>query len=115
MKKLLEKISWVTRKWNIKFELFTLRLHDGDNAWGFRLFTLTINYVEYSLLALEFRLPNKTNVIEFTIDDWDFLFLRYFLWRRLDTLSEGIMWKGENELITRWEKMQLIILNKIFK
>lgn len=34
MKKILEKIAWKTRKWNTRFNLLELFLHDGDEVWG---------------------------------------------------------------------------------
>ena len=114
MKRLLERISWLTRKWQYKFELFNLLLHSDHGSWGFRLFTLNFNHREHSLLAFEFRLPNKTNVKQFTIDDWDILFLKYFIWKRLDDLSESIMWRGQYDTITKWEKIQLNIYKKLF-
>jgi len=114
MKRLLERISWLTRKINFEIELLNLLLHNGNDSWGFRLFTLNINYRKYSLLAFKFRLPNKTNIRQFTIDDWDILFVRYFLWKILNNLSESIMWRGQYNNTTKWEKFQLNIYKKLF-
>ena len=30
---LLQKIAWRTRRWNIKFNLLDIFLHDGDGCW----------------------------------------------------------------------------------
>lgn len=111
-KTLLEKISWKTRRWNFKFHLFNLYLHDGDESWGFNFFTFNVNFRFYSLLSLEFRLPNKTTVKRFVIDDWDFFFINQPLWKRCEDLSERKLWGSK---LTRWEKIQLGILERIFK
>lgn len=112
MGEFLEKISWLTRRWNFKFRLFDLYLHDEFSAWGFELFTIQYNYQAYSALAILFRLPNKTTVKEFTIDDWDFLFLERFMWKTWERLDEKKLWGGK---LTRLEKITLTILNKIIK
>jgi hypothetical protein len=40
--------------------------------------------------------------------------LKYFIWKRLDDLSESIMWRGQYDTITKWEKIQLNIYKKLF-
>ena len=114
MKRVLERISWETRKWNFKINLFSLLLHSEFNAWGFSLFKISLNHKEYSLLEFKFRLPDKTTVREFTIDDWDILFMRTFIWKRLDALDEKILWR-RGDGATKWEKVQLKIYHKLFK
>lgn len=111
-KTLLEKISWKTRRWNFKFHLLNLYLHDGDESWGFNFFTFCVNFRFYSLLSFEFRLPNKTTVKRFVIDDWDFFFIKRPLWNRYDDLSERKLWGSQ---LTNWEKFQIRILERIFK
>jgi hypothetical protein len=111
-KKLLEKISWRTRRWNIKFNLLNIHLHNEDESWGFNFFTFNINFRFYSLLSFEFRLPNKTTIKGFTVDDWDLLFLYNALWKKYNNLSERKLWG----LKVSWlEKIQLGILERIFK
>ena len=112
MKKTLEKISWATRKWNYEFELFNLLLHDDHGTWGFKLFTFNTTFKEYSLLALQCRLPDKTNVRQFTIDDWDILFISYFLWKHYDDLHESELWGSK---LSKWSKAKLHFLGKLFK
>jgi hypothetical protein len=113
MKKLLEKISWLTRKWNYTFQLFTLKINDDHNSWGFRFLTFDINLREHSLLAFECRLPNKTNVRVFTIDDWDFFFISYRIWLIYDELDDSRMWNPEG--LSKWDGIKLRILSKIFR
>lgn len=119
MKKLLEKIAWKTRKWNFGFKLFNLLLHDQQGSWGFKLFTLNLYLKEYSLLAFNFRLPNKTTVRQFAIDEWDVLFLYNYLWKKYDKLSDNVMWRYTRNnswvVTTKWERIQLKIYNKLFK
>jgi hypothetical protein len=40
MKRVLEKVSWKTRRVNLKFYLFNLDLHDHNGSWGFCLFRI---------------------------------------------------------------------------
>lgn len=108
---LLEKISWKTRRWNFKFQLLNLYLHDGDSTWGFNLASFVVNYHLYSLLSLEFRLPNKTNVNRFVVDHWDFFYLRSLLWNILEDLEERKMWVG----LTKIEKIKYKFISKLFR
>jgi hypothetical protein len=112
MKRLLERISWATRKWRCEFKLFNLLLHDQHGSWGFKLFTFNITIKEYSLLAFNCRLPNKTNVRQFTVDDWDVLFLHNYLWGEYDDLSDSKLWGVK---LSKWEGVKLHFLNKLFK
>lgn len=107
---LLEKISWRTRKWNLKINLLDIFLHDGDGCWGFTFLEIVHNFESRSLLSFEFRLPNGGSIKQFSIDNWDFLFIRRFLynyWEKLDDLN---MWQGG---LSKWDKIKLNILNKI--
>jgi hypothetical protein len=112
MGEFLEKISWLTRRWNFKFRLFDLYLHDEFDAWGFEFFTIQYDYRAYSALALLVRLPNKTTVKEFVIDDWDFLFLERPLFKLWERLDDKKTWGGD---LSKVEKLILRILNKIIK
>lgn len=112
MKRLLERISWLTHRWSFKFKIFELYLHDERETWGFEFFTIEHNYRVYSALAFLFRLPNKTNVREFTIDDWDFLFLERSAWKLWERLDDRRTWGGK---LTRFESFLLNLLDKIVK
>ena len=104
----MQKISWVTRKWNYEFELFSLQLHDQP---GFNLCTIHIGLRDYSLLAFKFRLPNNTNVQDFIIDDWDILFVHNYLWKHYDSLSDSKVWGSK---LSKWSNAKLYILDKLF-
>jgi hypothetical protein len=69
----------------------------------------------YSLLALEFRLPNKTTTQVFTIDDWDILFLSNPLYKKLNDINEDIMWAGRYKTLTKLETFQLKLYKAIYK
>ena len=112
LKRIAHKISWLTRRWDFTFRLFNLYLHDHDGTWGFNFLTFHVNFRYYSLLSLEFRLPNMTTVRSTTIDDWDFLYARNYLSDRLSDLDDRKMWGSK---LTRWESLNLRILNKIFR
>jgi hypothetical protein len=111
IQKILEKISWSTRRWNVKFQLFNIYLHDGDSTWGFNVGSLLVDYHLYCLLSFEFRLPNKTNVKKFVVDHWDFLYLRHPLWNGFIELEEKRIWVG----LTRFETAKYKILSKLFR
>lgn len=112
MNSILEKISWYTRKWNFKFRLFDLCLRDEFGSWGFEFFTIQYNFTAYSALAIMVRLPNKTSIPKFTIDDWDFLFLERLLYKRWERLHDADIW---NAKLNKFDKLTLKILNKIVK
>ena len=58
----------------------------------------------------EFRLPNGGNVKKFSIDNWDFLFLRGYMYKQWEKLDDRKMWSGP---LSRWDEMKLKILGKI--
>lgn len=111
MNSLLEKTSFLTRRWNFKFKLFDLYLRDEFDTWGFEFFTVQYKYQAYSALAIMFRLPNKTKVKVLTIDDWDFLFLERPLFKTWESLTRKL-W---SDRLTRFEEIMLNVLNKIIK
>lgn len=111
MKKLLEAISWRTRQWNFKYSHSELLLNEGGSTWGFKACIFTINYREYALISFECRMPNKTTVGQFTVDHWDILFLRNWLWNIYEDLDERDLWSSN---LSRLELLKLRILNKLF-
>ena len=113
MKKILQKISWKTRRVNLKIELFNLYLHDNQGTWGFDVLDINLNFRSYSLLRFEFRLPNGANVRRFTVDNWDILFMSRFLWKEYDNLSDHYLWSGSDP--EGWDKIKLTILEKLFR
>lgn len=110
--RLLNKIAWKTRGWNFKIQLLNIYLHDGDDAWGFDLLTITKDYYPYSLLSFVFRLPNSAEVSKFTIDEFDLLFLKRPLWNVYDNLSESKLWGGN---LTKSQEFKFKVLDKLFK
>jgi len=88
MKKILEKISWETRNWNIKFSLFDIYLNDERNQWGIRIISILKGFSKYSFLSIIFRLPNKTSINRFVIDEWDFLYLYNYLYEKYEKLDD---------------------------
>ena len=112
MKKLLQNIAWKTRKWNLKIQLLNIYLHDGDDSLGFKLFTITNNYYPHSLLSFIFRLPNGAEVKNFTVDEFDLLFLKKPLWNIYDDLSETKLWAGN---LTKSQEFKLKVLDKLFR
>jgi hypothetical protein len=109
---LLQKISWKTRRWNLKFNLLDIYLHDGDHCWGFSFCEVIKDHRPYSLFSFEFRLPNGANVKSFTVDNWDFLFVSTPLFKKVSDLDENIMWGYQP---TRFEKILIKIGNKLYR
>jgi hypothetical protein len=109
---LLQKIAWKTRRWNFKINFLDIYLHDGDHCWGFTFFEIVKDFRPYSLLSIEFRLPNGANVKEFTVDNWDFLFLSTPLFDWTSNLDEAILWGHKP---TGLQKIGLAITNRLFK
>jgi len=111
MNRILEKIAWKTRRFHLKYQSFVLYLNDND-TWGFSIMTFTYRHRDYSLLSLHFRLPNKTHVKVLSLDWWDVLFLRNYLWNLYDDLSDGQIWSNN---LTRLDEFKLKLLGKLFK
>lgn len=111
MRKLLEKISWKTRRWNYKFTLLNLHLHDHEGTWGFNLCTFYINFRTYSLLSIEVRLPNLTHVRKFVVDDWDFLYLSRPLYTKYDKLTDRALYGSK---LSKGEQIFIKLCNKVF-
>ena len=111
IKRILEKISWKTRRLNVGFSILSMSIGNDHHGCNIRLFEIAIGLRTYALFALEFRLPNKTTVRDFTIDHWDFLFLHYPLYWKWDDLSERKLWSRN---LSAWEETQLSILQKLF-
>jgi hypothetical protein len=112
MKRLLEKISWKTRKLSLKVRFLDISLRDETDAWGFEFFTIQYKLKAYSALTILIRLPNKTTVKELTIDDWDFLFMGRFLYSTWHDLEEKQIW-GSN--LSKIEKIKYKLLSKLFR
>lgn len=110
-KKVAEEISWRTHQWNFKYSSFELLLNEGGNTWGLKAIIFTVNYREYALLSFEFRLPNKTSVRKLTVDHWDVLFLRNWLWKMYDDLSDRDLWSKN---LSTWDSIKLSTLDKLF-
>jgi hypothetical protein len=109
---LLEKISFKTRKWNLKFNLLDVYIHDGDQCWGFSFCEVIKDYVPYSLLAIEFRLPNGAERTKVQWTNWDILFLSTPLFEWVSDLEESMMWGYEP---TKLERTALKLANRLFK
>lgn len=112
MNKLLKKLSWKTRKWNLRVNILDIFIHDGQSSWGFTLFEVVHKFKSYSLLALEFRLPNGADIRIFSIDHWDFLYLKQPLWRYWSNLDDRRLWSNN---LTKFETIAYNTISKLFK
>jgi hypothetical protein len=109
---LLEKISWQTRKWNLKFNLLDVYIHDGDQCWGFSFCEVIKDYVPYSLLAIEFRLPNGAERTKIQWTNWDILFLSTPIYDWVGDLEESMLWGYKP---TRMQRILFNLANRLFK
>jgi hypothetical protein len=108
---LLEKIAWKTRRFHLKYQSLVVYLNDHD-TWGFSIMTFTYRHRDYSLLSFHFRLPNKTSVKVLSLDRWDVLFLRNYLWNIYDELSDAEMWSAN---LSTSDKLKLELLSRLFR
>jgi hypothetical protein len=109
--KLFTKISHATREWNLRFNLLEIYLHDGDGCWGFSFCEVIHNYRPYSLLSIEFMLPNGKDLQKFKIMNWDFLYLSNYIIKWLNELDENIAWGYKPN---RFQKFMFNNLKKLF-
>lgn len=112
MKKLLRRISWETRRWNLSVNILSLYLHDNDNSWGFRLFEVKHEFRSYTLLGLDFRLPNGAEVKYFVVDNFDIFFLNRPLTKWAMKYDDDKMW-GRG--YTKVDELKYKIITTIFK
>ena len=109
---LLQKIAWQTRRWNLKINFLDVFIHDGDGCWGFTLFEIVYDYMPYSFLSFEFRLPNGADRKIFQVTNWDLLFLSVPLYNKIKDLNENILWGKKPNL---FERLLIKIGNKLYK
>jgi len=114
MGKILKRISWLTRRWNLSVNVLSLYLHDNDNSWGFRLFEVKHNFYSYTLLGFDFRLPNGAEVKYFVVDCFDIFFLNRLLTKWAMKYDEDKMWSG-NKAATPIKDLKYKIITTIFK
>jgi hypothetical protein len=105
---LLQKIEWNARKWNIKFNLLEVYLHDGDGCWGFSFCEVIRDYRPYALLSIEFRLPNGAERTKIQWTNWDILYITTPLYDWILDVRENILW---GYTPNRFEKLCLKIFN----
>jgi hypothetical protein len=89
---LLQKISWATRKWNFKFNFLEVYLHDGDDCWGFSLCEVIKDYRTYSLLAIEFKLPDAEKQTKVRLINWDIFYISTHLHNWYINIIDNISW-----------------------
>ena len=94
MNKLLQKIEWKTHRWNLKFNLLDLYLHDGDHCWGFSFCEVIKNHTTYSLISIEFRLPNGAERRVVQVTNWDLFYISTPFWKWFDNESDRVLWGG---------------------
>jgi hypothetical protein len=113
MKGILQKIEWKTHRWNLKFNLLDLYLHDGDGCWGFSFCEIVKDYTTYSLLSFEFRLPNGADRKVFQITNWDLFYISKPFWKWFDNESDRVLWGGSKP--TGIQGILYKIADKLFK
>lgn len=112
MKKILQKLSWITRKWKIEIELLKVMIHNHYREWGFNLLNINCDLRSYSLLKLSVVLPNGAEVKRVMFEG-DILFLRQPLYRIYSDLSDQRMWSMRD--LTFREDLTYKFLKYIFE
>ncbi len=108
---ILQKISWNTRKWNLKFNLLEVYLHDGDACWGFSFCEVIKDHRPYSLLAIEFRLPNGAEITKIHWTNWDLFYISTPLYDWVLDTKENMLWGYKPG---RFKMFCLNIFSKLF-
>ena len=111
MQRFLEKISWKFRRINIAFSPLHIDWSGAASYFSFSIFKIVYNLRDYSLFEVVFLFPNKTTQKYFRVYSWDFLFIRYYLRKLQDSLSDKNVWNRNR--MTSWDKFRLKVLNKI--
>ncbi|MDB9847660.1 hypothetical protein OAC50_00575 [bacterium] len=112
MSKILKRISWLTRRWNLSVNILSLYLHDNNNSWGFKLFEVKHNFYSYTLLGLDFRLPNGAEVKYLVVDHFDIFFLNRPLNKWAMKYDDDKMW---GRVYTNIDELKYKIITTIFK
>lgn len=90
--KLLQKIEWKTHRWNLKFNLMSIDLHDNDGCWGITIAEIIKDFRPYSLFSFEFRLPNNADRKYFQVTNWDLLYIATPLYKWMESMDEDMLW-----------------------
>jgi len=96
--KLLQKIEWKTRKWHLEFNLLNISFPNEFRLWGFDLIHLKYRNNNYSFLSMHCYLPNVSGTNKIKLHQFDFLFLRNYLYNIYDNLNDVKFWIGSKEL-----------------
>ena len=109
--KILQKISWKARNLHFTFSPLIIYINSNWEGWGFDLLTISKNINNYSLLKLNWHLPNGADKkLKIT---GDFLFLRTTLLKKLENLLETELWSSSR--MTKFDKLKLTILKVILE
>jgi hypothetical protein len=111
MQKFLEKISWKFRRINLCFSPLNIDWSGASSYFSFSIFKIVYNLRSYSLFEIALRLPNKTTIKHFYVYSWDILFLRNYLCKLHEKLSDQNLWNVRG--MSSWDKFKLKILDKI--
>ena len=109
---ILQKIEWKARKWNLKFNLLSIDLHDGDGCWGITIGEVIKDYRPYSLFSFEFRLPNGAERTQLQITNWDLFYISTPIYDWVSKIEEDILWGYEPSMA---KGFLYRIANKLYK
>jgi hypothetical protein len=112
IKNILEKISWKLRRVRVKLILFSIGYDGGDSSFKVVIMGVLNNLKVRSLFTWSFRLPNKTTTRVFITDEWDFLYLKHFLYEKYLDLCDRELWNSKS--MSRIDKITVKILSKLF-
>lgn len=94
-----------------QINLFNIYLNYGWHGWGFSILKIKSKLKTYSLLNIQFLLPNgaERNMVVFS---GDLLFLKSYLLKVYDNLLDVSLWNSDS--MTPIQKIKLNLLKIIF-
>jgi hypothetical protein len=106
---MLKTISWKFRKFHMEISPLIIFINGVTDGWGFDILNITHNLWNGSLLKVVINLPNGTSQrLSFNCD---FLFLRNILIKKMNNISDKMIWGNANNL----DVLVFWILKLIFK
>jgi len=107
---ILQKINWKLRKVHITILPLVIYVNSNWEGWGFDILNIQYGLSEYSLLKLNWTLPNGADKkLNFR---GDFLFLRTPLFKMLLNLDDRILWSKN---VSKLDEFKFWMLNLLFK
>jgi len=110
--KILQKLSWLTRKLTMEINIIKIMLSNGFEEWGVDFLNIQYGLRSYSLFKLVIRLPNGGSINRVTYE-LDLLFLGEWFREKYMDISESLLWNPNT--VTKKEKLLHGMLKVLFE